>query len=299
MPKYKILIAFAFAAGCSGAGGTSVTTRPDAPTAQPDALEPIQDTSPTQPDTQPASSTATSITTGTETKTDAGTTPDSLPQLTPDSSVPDAPAQVVKPDALPMAQDTLPQATPDAQVIQQPDAPPVAVDTKPATPDTLVLVDTKPATPDVFPAIDIKTVTPDTQSTTPDTMLSTDTVADCGGIGQPCCTSKRDLDHPELNIPWWNHWCTAPGYGCTIYQSYFQDGTVGDYGTCVPCGNSRPVCTITPCSTIDQPVCEDSSFQIGQAQLCTTGKNTYNSDLHARAGLTSTLAICAPYPVGT
>jgi hypothetical protein len=232
MPNTKILIVLAFVAGCSGAGGTSVNTQPDAPRAQPDTLEPTKDTSPTQPDTQPASSTATSITTGTETKADAGTTPDSLPQITPDSSVPDAPVQVVKPDALPMAQDTLPQATPDAQVIQQPDAPPVAVDTKPATPDTLVLVDTKPAIPDVLPAIDTVPATPDalvlmdTRPTIPDVLPATPDT-------KPALTGRCTING-----------ALAPATTMCSTVSGLPGGTIGPIGG--PCGYSIYCTGTTP-----------------------------------------------------
>jgi len=265
MPNTKILIVLAFVAGCSGAGGTSGNTRPDAPAAQPDALEPIKDTSPTQPDTQPAFSTATSITTGTGTKADAGTTPDSLPpQIISDSSVPDAPVQVVKPDALPMAQDTLPQATPDAQLAQQPDALPMAVDTMPATPDAVVLVDTRPTTPDTLPAIDTMPATPDTLPATPDALVATDTTpVACGGVNQPCCIGAPYPPPTTANAlkTVWIHTCGILGegpYDCNIPTSTssvdagLSVSAAGPSGTCVLCGYAGTIgCRVLPASLLE------------------------------------------------
>jgi hypothetical protein len=200
MSRTTILILLTAIVACSNTSGTSTKT-PDAAIPQNrDAREVVVDAKPNN--TQSASSTATSITTKTETKTDAGTTPDSLPpQLVPD-------AQVVQLDALPAAQDTLPQVTPDTQPAQQPDALPMTVDTKPATPDTLVLVDTKPATPDVLPATDTLPATSDTlPSTQPE---------ECGGDNQACCLIQTD----ETGA--WIHTCANSvngTYDCTITKS--------------------------------------------------------------------------------
>ena len=222
-----------------GCGNTDTTT-PDTNNLQPDAQVATTQSSTstiTASHTASATGTTTSITTKTATTPDAGTTPDRTPTfILTDSSVPDTLAdtlvQVVQIDALPATQDTLPQTTPDTQPAQQPDALPMTVDTKPATPDTLVLVDTKPSTTDTLPAIDTLPATPDTQP-------AVETVTACGGDNQACCVTQA-VDMPA---GYWIHTCTdsvKATYDCTITTSI---GT-GPSGTCMPCGyKGYPGCT--------------------------------------------------------
>jgi hypothetical protein len=150
-----------------------------------------------------------------------------------------------------MAHDTLPQFTPDAQVIQQPDVPPVAVDAKPATPDVppttdvvpaeedsqpmaadtipatpdiLVLVDTKPATPDVLPAIDTQPAIADVLPATPDTVTT------CGAQGQIPCNINRN---------------NPTGYCIAGFVSFNFGTATNPVPRCTQCGKPGYVACVT------------------------------------------------------
>jgi hypothetical protein len=235
--KSTLLTLSAILIGCSvnPYGTAPSNTQPDTQVVStPDTSLPKTDTqssSATVTDTHTVSETvtATSTTTKTEEKTDAGI-PDSLP---PAQTTPDAQVQVTQPDTLPAAQDTLPQVTPDTQPAQQPDALPMTVDTKPATPDVQpVKTDTQPTTPDTLPAIDTLPGTTDT--------LPTTQPEECGGDNKSCCVT-RSTDRADF----WIHTCVGSVYGtydCTIESNI---GTVpGPSGTCVSCGyKGHPGCT--------------------------------------------------------